>query len=191
MHQESRSKVRGERDAWRASESSRSKCLRRRARFCLANMTDRTDYQRIVRPALGHSCDPSSTATGPPFRSDGPIRAPISVRSSRSTTRAISSRVASRRPAARGRPASFSHGHSATKVVFYFPWTTCHIIDVADRVGLWLGGMRARAVPNRIWAVPSQEWDFGSRQNTIIYHGASQETPGQPVWYSKCHLVRV
>lgn len=84
-----------------------------------------------------------------------------------------------------------SHGHSATKVVFYSPWTARHLIDIADRVGLWVGGMPAEAVPNRIWAVPSQEWDFGSRHNAMIFLGASQETPWRPVWYSKCRLVRV
>ncbi|KAI7775124.1 hypothetical protein LA080_007357 [Diaporthe eres] len=57
-------------------------------------------------------------------------------------------------PSAQGPNHLPSRGHSAAKVVFYYPWSAQHLLRVASSNRLWVRYYLARAVPNRIRAAP-------------------------------------
>ncbi|KAK7697882.1 hypothetical protein SLS64_013135 [Diaporthe eres] len=57
-------------------------------------------------------------------------------------------------PSAQGPNHLPSRGHSAAKVVFYYPWSAQHLLRVANSNRLWVRYYMARAVPNRIRAAP-------------------------------------
>lgn len=60
-----------------------------------------------------------------------------------------------------------SRGHSAAKVVFYYPWSAQYLISKANNTGLWVRGYPARAVPNRIRAAPQSYENNTTRCLTI------------------------
>lgn len=57
-------------------------------------------------------------------------------------------------PSAQGPYHLPSRGHSAAKVVFYYPYAAQHLLRVANTSRLWVRYHLARAVPNRIRAAP-------------------------------------
>lgn len=71
-------------------------------------------------------------------------------------------------------------------MVFYFPWSARHLIDVANRVGLWVGGMSGRAVPNRIRAAPQA---YDNRSSRCLDIEGPEAIVNEPVRTSPCLIA--